>query len=100
MSRLGRISNINTLISSTRCGVCIPNRLSERNVSALRKSEECEDCGLTALAVAARQCAELPSSSNSHVEALKRQLGTSRLTVDATTRTASSPNSPTFPPSS
>lgn len=43
-------------------------------------------CGGILKVVATRVCAEQPSSSNSHIESLKRQLATSQYHVNPTNR--------------
>jgi hypothetical protein len=78
MNLPGLIWNTNMLIYSILCGVCTPSRWKESSVSAY--------LGTELSIVATKVCAEQPSSSNSHIETLKRQLATSQYHVNSINR--------------
>ena len=80
MNLLGHIWSISMLIYWTQCGPCIPSRLRKSSVSLTSL------CWAMLRIVATRICAEQPSSSNSHIESLKRQLATSQYHVHPTNR--------------
>lgn len=60
----------------------MPIRSNESSASAPRNAKR----DSADQSVAVKQCAEQPSSSNSHIESLKRQLAVNRVTVNTVTR--------------
>ena len=83
MNPLGRIWSISMLIYWIQRGPCIPSRSKKSSVSLSRL------CWVVLRIVATRICAEQPSSSNSHVESLKKELAISQYSVHPTNRKSS-----------